>query len=77
MLFQSSDIDPPMGFSVPGNVVGSCATIVLNWADFFGTPGIHGDPGFDGTALVRSSVMQITRKLRFCCPSVALGSNFK
>jgi hypothetical protein len=76
MLFQSSDIDPPIALSVPGNVVGSCATIVLNPADFFGTPGIHGDPGFDGTALVRSSIMQITCKLRLRCPNVAPMSKY-
>jgi hypothetical protein len=46
MLFQSSDIDPPMGFSVPGNVAGSCATIVFDLAEFFGALGTHAAPDF-------------------------------
>jgi hypothetical protein len=61
MLFQSSDIDPPMGFSVPGNVAGSCATIVFDLAEFFGALGTHAAPDFGnphqhwccGTALIR------------------------
>jgi hypothetical protein len=32
MLFQSSDIDPPKSFSLPGNFAGSCTA---GSADFF------------------------------------------
>jgi hypothetical protein len=35
MLFQSSDRDPPIGFSSPGKVAGSRATIVVGLSEFF------------------------------------------